>query len=80
MTNQLLYINGVFKAIDNQDLLANKIEAMGNEQRNSIPANLKPLPLTVFPLLPYNILGIDKLRSLFNSALQNRFLKILFQN
>jgi arsenite-transporting ATPase len=26
MTNQLLYINGVFKAIDNQDLLANKIE------------------------------------------------------
>jgi len=75
MTNQLLYINGVFKAIDNQDLLANKIEAMGNEQRNSIPANLKPLPLTVFPLLPYNILGIDKLRSLFNSALQKSISK-----
>lgn len=70
MSNQLLYINGVFKAIDNQDLLANKIEAMGNEQRNSIPENLKPLPLKTFPLLPYNVLGIDKLRSLFNSELQ----------
>jgi hypothetical protein len=57
MTNQLLYINGVFKAIDNQDLLANKIEAIDNEQRNSIPANLKPLPLTVFPLFALQYFG-----------------------
>lgn len=70
MNNQLLYINGVFKAIDKQDLLANKIEAMGNEQRNAIPENLKSLPIKTFPLLPYNVLGIEKLRSLFNSELQ----------
>ncbi len=70
MRNQLLYINGVFKAIDKQDLLANKIEAMGNEQLNSIPDNLKKLPLKTFPLLPYNVLGIKKLRSLFNTELQ----------
>ncbi len=70
MNSQQLYINGVFKAIDKQDLLANKIEAMSNEQRNSIPDNLKPLPLKTFPLLPYNVLGIEKLRSLFNSELQ----------
>ena len=70
MNNQLLYINGVFKAIDKQDLLANKIEAMGNEQRNTIPENLKSLPLKIFQLLPYNVLGIEKLRSLFNSELQ----------
>jgi arsenite-transporting ATPase len=31
---------------------------MGNEQLNSIPENLKPLPLKTFPLLPYNVLGI----------------------
>ena len=70
MSNQLLYINGVFKAIDNKDLLAQKIEAMGNEQLNSIPYNLKTLPLKTFPLLPYNVLGIVKLRSLFNTELQ----------
>jgi arsenite-transporting ATPase len=70
MSNQLLYINGVFKAIDKKDLLAQKIEAMGNEQLNSIPYNLKTLPLKTFPLLPYNVLGIVKLRSLFNTELQ----------
>lgn len=70
MNNQLLYINGVFKAIDKQDQFAHKIEAISNEQINSIPENLKPLPLKTFPLLPYNVLGINKLRSLFNSELQ----------
>lgn len=70
MSNQLLNINGVFKAIDKNDLLAQKIEAMGNEQLNSIPDNLKTLPLKTFPLLPYNVLGIVKLRSLFNAELQ----------
>ncbi len=70
MSNQLLYINGIFKAIDKNDLLAQKIEAMGNEQLNSIPDNLKTLPLKTFPLLPYNVLGIEKLRSLFNIDLQ----------
>ena len=70
MSNQLLYINGVFKAIDKNDFLAQKIEAMGTEQLNSIPENLKTLPVKTFPLLPYNVLGILKLRSLFNSDLQ----------
>lgn len=70
MSNQLLYINGVFKAIDQQDQLANKIEAMSNEQLHSIPDNLRTLPLKTFPLLPYNVLGIEKLRSLFNTELQ----------
>jgi arsenite/tail-anchored protein-transporting ATPase len=70
MSNQLLYINGVFKAIDKNDLLAQKIEAIGNEQLNSIPNNLKTLSLNTFPLLSYNVLGIEKLRSLFNTDLQ----------
>lgn len=70
MNNQRLYINGVFKPMGNQDALANKMEAMAGEQLNSIPDNLKSLPLTTFPLLPYNVLGINKLRSLFNLELQ----------
>ena len=70
MTNQRLYINGVFKAIDSTDLLAKKIEDLANEQFSSIPENLKQLEFKTFPLLPYNILGINKLRSLFKVKLQ----------
>jgi arsenite-transporting ATPase len=70
MNNQRLYINGVFKAIEKQDLLAIKMEEMASEQLNSIPDNLRLLPLNTFSLLPYNVLGISKLRSLFNGELQ----------
>jgi arsenite-transporting ATPase len=70
MSNQLLYINGVFKALDRNDKLAIKIESLGNEQLNSIPDNLKCLAIKTFPLLPYNLLGIEKLRSLFSADLQ----------
>lgn len=70
MNNQLLYINGVFKATDKNDQLALNIEAMGNEQLETIPENLKKLPLKTFPLLPYNVLGVEKLRSLFDTELQ----------
>jgi arsenite/tail-anchored protein-transporting ATPase len=70
MNNQLLYINGVFKAMDKNDQLAMNIEAMGDEQLETIPDNLKKLPLKIFPLLPYNVLGIEKLRSLFDTELQ----------
>lgn len=70
MSKQFLYINGVFKAMNDHDPLARKIEAMADEQLKSIPENLKELPQTSFPLLPYNVLGIEKLRSLFDPELQ----------
>jgi arsenite-transporting ATPase len=70
MNNQQLYINGVFKAVDSSDTLAEKMETMAKEQLNDIPKNLKTLKLTTFPLLPYNVLGIEKLLSLFNPKLQ----------
>ncbi|TCD01517.1 arsenical pump-driving ATPase [Pedobacter psychroterrae] len=70
MFNQRLLINGVFKSVEKDDLLAGKIEAMATDQLGSVPENLKLLPLKTFPLLPYNVLGIDKLRSLFNVELQ----------
>lgn len=72
MSNQRLYINGVFKAINKQDLFAKKMEKMASEQLQSIPDNLRSLPLETFPLLPYNVLGIAKLRSLFNEELQKK--------
>lgn len=70
LLNQQLYINGVFHAVDLQDPLAIEIEAIAEEQLHSIPDNLKALPLKSIPLLPYNILGIEKLRSLFHVELQ----------
>lgn len=70
MSNQRLYINGVFKAIDHNDELAQQIENLENEQLNDIPSNLKQLDVKTFPLLSYNVLGIEKLRSLFNPELQ----------
>ncbi|CAN5399789.1 arsenite efflux transporter ATPase subunit ArsA [soil metagenome] len=70
MNNQQLYINGVFKAIDANDVLAKKIEGIANDQLNAIPSNLKQLTIVQFPLLPYNVLGIEKLRSLFSPGLQ----------
>jgi arsenite-transporting ATPase len=66
MTNQRLYINGIFKAINANDSFALKMQSLAAEQLDSIPENLKKLPLIDFPLLPYNVLGIQKLRSLFH--------------
>lgn len=70
MNNQRLYVNGIYKVIDLDDTFAQKIEALSTEQLNNIPQNLKQLETTTFPLLPYNLLGIEKLRSLFKSELQ----------
>ncbi len=73
MNNQRLYINGVFEAIDPNDMLAQKIENLANEQLSAIPPNLKQLDTRQFPMLPYNVLGIEKLRSLFNLEFQKKF-------
>ena len=66
MTNQRLYINGIFKATNANDSFALKMQSLAAEQLDSIPENLKKLPSIDFPLLPYNVLGIQKLRSLFH--------------
>lgn len=70
MTNQRLLVNGVFKAIDPGDALAVKMEQLATEQLAALPANLKAMELRTFPLLPYNILGVEKLRSLLDQHLQ----------
>ena len=80
MNNQYLYINGVFNAMDKLDPLAAKMEAMSNEQLGLIPDNLKILPTRTFPLLPYNLLGVEKLRSLFHKELQKSISENYFQS
>ena len=72
LNNQKLLINGVFKALDHSDDFAVKMEEMAQKQLESVPQNLSDLDLQQFPLLPYNILGIQKLRSLLDEKLQEK--------
>lgn len=72
MTNQRLLINGVFIPIDETDAFANKMQQIAEKELSEIPEALKKLETTKYPLLPYNILGLEKLRSLFDTDLQKK--------
>ncbi|MCA1762110.1 MAG: arsenical pump-driving ATPase [Flavobacteriales bacterium] len=72
LKNQELLVNGVFKSLDASDTFAQKMETLAQNQLNSIPEKLQKLPLQTYPLLPYNVLGIQKLRSLLNRDLQEQ--------
>jgi arsenite/tail-anchored protein-transporting ATPase len=72
MANQQLMVNGVFKAIDPSDAIARQMEQLAAGQLSDLPEALKDLPVRTFPLLPYNILGLEKLRSLLDPELQER--------
>ncbi|WP_158860789.1 arsenical pump-driving ATPase [Lunatibacter salilacus] len=74
LNQQELFINGVFKATYSHDAFAQKMEAMAENHLHQIPENLKDLPLQTFPLLPYNVLGAEKLRSLLDVERQQEIL------
>lgn len=74
LKKQELFINGIFKATDATDAFAQKMETLAQDQLKQIPENLKELPLQTFPLLPYNVLGVPKLRSLLDVNLQKEIL------
>lgn len=74
LKQQELFINGVFKATDEEDAFAQKMETLAQNHLSQIPENLKSLPLQTFPLLPYNVLGIEKLLSLLNRGVQKEIL------
>lgn len=67
MTNQRLLINGIFTSTDLSDEYAVQIAEKGRQQLDNIPSELINLPQKEFPLLSYNILGLDKLRSVFSA-------------
>ncbi|MBC3789071.1 arsenical pump-driving ATPase [Spirosoma utsteinense] len=70
MSHQRLLINGIFKAVDKTDPIARQMETLAENQLTTLPAALSHLPRSTFPLLPYNLLGLEKLRSLFDLNLQ----------
>jgi len=72
LNHQKLLVNGVFKALDQSDAFALKMEKMAQQEMADLPKNLQDLEQQRFPLLPYNVLGIEKLRSLLDTILQEK--------
>jgi len=73
--NQRLSINGVFSALDETDSLAMKMQSIAQHNLKNLPTILQTMERTNYPLLPYNILGIDKLKSIFDKQKQEDIIK-----
>ena len=63
--NQVLLINGYFEPIDESDSFAKKMQRQADETLNQMPDRLQKLAQLIFPLRPYNLLGISRLRTVF---------------
>ncbi|AZQ63892.1 arsenical pump-driving ATPase [Flammeovirga pectinis] len=74
MDNQKLLINGIFTAVNTNDEIAMMISGKSKAAIEKLPKHLTQLEKEDFPLLPYNILGLEKLRSVFSSAKQTEIL------
>lgn len=66
MTRQRLAVNAVFKAQDESDDVAMRLQGEADDALKNIPATLSTLPRTVIPFRPSGALGINRLRSLLN--------------
>ncbi len=66
VTNQRLVVNGVFRAQDPDDPLAEAMERRAEEDLEAMPDVLERLPRDTVPLKGYNLVGLDALRSLLN--------------
>lgn len=65
LSNQVLLINGYFEPIDESDSFAKKMQQQADDTLKQMPERLQKLDQLVFPLRPYNLLGIDRLRTVF---------------
>ena len=68
LRNQLLIVNGVFRATDHTDPIAVALERRGAEALAAIPERLLRLPHMEVSLRGYNIVGIDALRGLLSES------------
>lgn len=62
LANQLLAINGVFKARDPSDAIAHSMEKLGDDALAELPAALNGLPQVRIPLRSIDMVGLDALR------------------
>ncbi len=65
LSNQILLINGDFEPQDETDPFALKMKKLANRTLEEMPKRLQEMKQLRFPLRPYNLLGIDRLRKVF---------------
>ena len=65
VTNLMLVLNGLFRAADKGDALANALERRGRAAVEALPPGLTGLRRVEVPLLAFGLVGIDALRQLF---------------
>ncbi|REL24538.1 arsenical pump-driving ATPase [Rhodohalobacter sp. SW132] len=65
LAHQILLINGYFEPVDESDPFAQKMKEMADRTLENMPDRLKQMDQLVFPLRPYNLLGLDRLRKVF---------------
>lgn len=65
LANQELLVNGMFIPLNESDPFALKLSLRMKQALDEMPERLKALKHHTFPLRPWNILGIDKLRRIF---------------
>ncbi|MEX2401138.1 MAG: arsenical pump-driving ATPase [Rhodothermales bacterium] len=68
ITNQLLVVNGVFRARDTSDPLAEAMERRAEEALAAMPDVLADLPRDTVPLKGHNLVGLGALRSLLGGS------------
>ena len=61
-----LVVNGIFKAVDDQDPLAAAMDFAGAQALQAMPFGLRPLTRSEVPLAAASPIGIDALRSLLS--------------
>jgi len=66
VTNQILFLNGVFVAGDRSDPAAVALESRGRDALDAMPAGLTGLPRVDVPLLPFAPMGVSRLRAVLN--------------
>ncbi|MGM0546075.1 MAG: arsenical pump-driving ATPase [Bacteroidota bacterium] len=71
LANQFLLVNGYFEPFDESDELAQIMKKQADEALEQMPKSLKEMDRLVFPLRPYNLLGLDKLRKVFEPLDKN---------
>ncbi|MDP2374615.1 arsenical pump-driving ATPase [Reyranella sp.] len=64
LSNQHLVVNGVFKASGTKDAVAVSLQKEGQAALSGMPAGLRRLPREEIGLRPYDMVGLDALRSL----------------
>ena len=67
LSHQILLINGYFEPVDESDPFARKMKEMADRTLENMPGRLKKMEQLVFPLRPYNLLGLDRLRKVFEA-------------